>query len=70
MNFEGSEVKRRVASFGYNWSFERRVLSSGKEIPKDFERLIVRVSNYIKILRNIVQELLIAEYRKDSVINS
>ena len=31
--FHGYEGKRRVASFGYDWSFEKRTLSKGKEKP-------------------------------------
>jgi alkylated DNA repair dioxygenase AlkB len=69
LNFQGYEAKRKVASFGYDWSFEKRVLSQGKEIPNDFEWLIKRVSNYINVPENLVSELLITEYPKDSVIN-
>jgi len=28
--FQGFEAKRRVASFGYDWSFEKRTLSKRK----------------------------------------
>ena len=31
MVFQGFEAKRKVASFGYDWSFEKRILSKGKE---------------------------------------
>ncbi len=30
-NFQGFQAKRKVASFGYDWSFEKRVLAKGKE---------------------------------------
>ena len=33
-HFQGFEAKRKVASFGYDWSFEKRVLSKGKEIKR------------------------------------
>ncbi|MDQ3846280.1 MAG: alpha-ketoglutarate-dependent dioxygenase AlkB, partial [Bacteroidota bacterium] len=32
-HFQGYEAKRRVASFGYDWSFEKQQLSKGKDIP-------------------------------------
>ena len=31
--FQGYEAKRKVASFGLDWRFEKQQLSKGKQIP-------------------------------------
>jgi alkylated DNA repair dioxygenase AlkB len=67
--FQGYEAKRKVASFGYDWSFEKRALSRGKEIPEAFHTLIQKVANYLSISPDAFAELLITEYPADSVIN-
>lgn len=67
--FHGYEGKRKVASFGYDWSFEKRSLSKGKEIPKEFDWLIQRTAHHLKINQNDFAELLITEYPVGSVIN-
>lgn len=68
-HFQGYEAKRRVASFGWDWHFERRQLSKGKPIPKEFDWLIERVANKLSILPSDFAELLITEYPVGSVIN-
>ena len=35
-NFQGYEAKRKVASFGYDWNFENRTLTKGKDFPPHF----------------------------------
>lgn len=45
--FQGYEAKRRVASFGKDWSFDRRELSAGKAIPKVFEGLLAKVASHL-----------------------
>lgn len=67
--FQGFEAKRKVSSFGYDWSFEKRALSKGKEIPGAFDFLIQKVGDHIKIPKNAFAELLITEYPVGSVIN-
>ena len=67
--FHGYEGKRRVASFGYDWSFEKRTLSKGEEIPKEFDWLIERTANYLNIPKCDFAELLITEYPVGAVIN-
>jgi alkylated DNA repair dioxygenase AlkB len=69
MIFQGFEAKRKVSSFGYDWSFEKRVLSKGKEIPQAFDFLIDKIADRIKISKNAFAELLITEYPVGSVIN-
>ena len=34
--FQGFEAKRKVASFGYDYNFEKKNLTKGKEIPGAF----------------------------------
>jgi alkylated DNA repair dioxygenase AlkB len=67
--FQGFEAKRKVASFGYDWSFEKRILSKGKDIPSVFDSLINKVAAYLQIDRNQFAELLVTEYPIGSVIN-
>jgi alkylated DNA repair dioxygenase AlkB len=67
--FQGFEAKRKVASFGYDWSFEKRTLSKGKDIPSIFDPLINKVAAYLQIDRDQFAELLVTEYPIGSVIN-
>src|SRR3954469_11860359 len=57
MIFQGFEAKRKVASFGYDWSFENRTLSKGKEIPEVFNALIKKVTSKISITPGEIAEL-------------
>jgi alkylated DNA repair dioxygenase AlkB len=68
-HFQGYEAKRRVASFGYDYSFEKRMLSKGKDIPSAFHSLIEKVAIYLSIDQNDFAELLITEYPVGAVIN-
>lgn len=67
--FQGFEAKRRVASFGYDYSFDKRSLSVGKAIPPAFDELLEKVSQYANIRKEDFGELLITEYPVRSVIN-
>ena len=49
MQFQGYEAKRKVASFGHDWSFEKRLLSKGKDIPPAFNSLIEKVAGKLDI---------------------
>lgn len=69
MQFQGYEAKRKVASFGYDWSFEKRVLSKGKEIPPAFNWLIEKLAQKIAVKEENIAELLLTEYPPGSVIN-
>ncbi|MDQ3845603.1 MAG: alpha-ketoglutarate-dependent dioxygenase AlkB [Bacteroidota bacterium] len=57
-----------MASFGYDWSFERQQLSKGKDIPEVFHWLIERVAGKLAIQVATFAELLITEYPKESMI--
>jgi alkylated DNA repair dioxygenase AlkB len=67
--FQGYEAKRKVASFGYDWSFEKRSLSKGKEIPVVFDSIIRKVADHLSISKDAFAELLVTEYPPGSVIN-
>ena len=67
--FQGYEAKRKVASFGYDWSFENRTLTKGKEIPEEFQSIIQKVATLISLPPDAVAELLVTEYPAGSVIN-
>src|SRR6476619_6352705 len=69
MLFQGYEAKRKVASFGYDWSFEKRVLSKGKEIPQSFSWVVQKVATFMDITPDHFAELLVTEYPVCSVIN-
>jgi alkylated DNA repair dioxygenase AlkB len=67
--FQGYEAKRRVASFGYDYSFDKRTLTAGRPIPPAFRPLIEKVSAYTGLDVEQFAELLITEYPPGSVIN-
>jgi alkylated DNA repair dioxygenase AlkB len=67
--FQGYEAKRKVASFGYNYSFEKRAISPGKNIPREFDALVEKVSHHVEVDKDDFAELLITEYPPLSVIN-
>jgi alkylated DNA repair dioxygenase AlkB len=69
MMFQGYEAKRKVASFGYDWNFEKRTLTRGKEIPLEYQFLIKRVAEYLGIDSEEIAELLVTEYPAGAVIN-
>lgn len=67
--FQGYEAKRKVASFGYDWSFEHQQLVKGKEIPVAFHPLMEKVASKLQIEKERFAELLITEYPAGAVIN-
>jgi alkylated DNA repair dioxygenase AlkB len=66
--FQGFEAKRKVASFGYDYSFDKRTISRGTDIPNEFRWLIEKVNHYLKEKHDFA-ELLITQYPMGSVIN-
>jgi alkylated DNA repair dioxygenase AlkB len=68
-HFQGYEAKRKVASFGYDYSFDKRSLSKGKDIPEVYNYLIQRVAEKLTIPDEEFSELLLTEYPPGSVIN-
>ncbi|MBD0374160.1 MAG: alpha-ketoglutarate-dependent dioxygenase AlkB [Flavisolibacter sp.] len=67
--FQGYEARRKVASFGYDWSFEHQKLSKGAAIPDAFLPLIEKVAKQLSFKRDDFSELLLTEYPIGSVIN-
>jgi alkylated DNA repair dioxygenase AlkB len=67
--FQGYQAKRKVASFGYDYSFNDRALHKGEPIPQQFNWLIQKVSNQLNIPSLDFTELLITEYPPGAVIN-
>jgi alkylated DNA repair dioxygenase AlkB len=67
--FQGYEAKRKVASFGFDYSFDHKRLSAGKPIPADFFQLLEKVAVKLNIKSSDFKELLIIEYPVGSVIN-
>ena len=66
--FQGFEAKRKVISFGYDYSFDRRTLTKGKPIPADFQWLLEKAAAQLGF-NNYFTELLITEYPPGAVIN-
>ncbi|MDF2438802.1 MAG: alkylated repair protein [Bacteroidota bacterium] len=67
--FRGYEAKRKVISFGYDYHFDNRTITKGKEIPADFLPLINSVAAHLKLDPSEITELLVTEYPPGSVIN-
>ena len=68
-SFQGFEARRKVASFGFDWSFDTRRLKKGKEIPATFHFLIEKVGGFLGLSPQAFAELLLTEYPSGSVIN-
>jgi alkylated DNA repair dioxygenase AlkB len=68
-NFKGFEARRKVASFGYDWNFDKQQLSKGKDIPMMFIPVIEKVAGHLGMKRENFAELLVTEYPVGSVIN-
>jgi alkylated DNA repair dioxygenase AlkB len=69
LNFQRYIAKRKVHSFGYDYSFDKRKLTKGKPIPEEFHALIEKVSNKVELKPESFAELLVTEYPVGSVIN-
>ena len=68
-SFQGFKANRKVASFGFDYSFENGRLSKGKEIPQVFDFVVEKVSGHLHVAKHEFAELLITEYPVGSVIN-
>ena len=68
-NFQGYTANRKVASFGYDYSFENGKLSKGKEVPAAFDFVIKKVSDHLQVPAAEFAEFLITEYPPGAVIN-
>jgi alkylated DNA repair dioxygenase AlkB len=68
-NFHGYTANRKVASFGYDYSFDNGRLTKGAEIPPAFNFLLQKVSKHINIPAAGFAELLVIEYPPGAAIN-
>lgn len=68
-NFQGFKANRKVASFGYDYSFDTGGLTKGENIPPVFDFLIQKVSLHLSTKPVDFAELLVTEYPPGSVIN-
>ncbi len=68
-NFQGFQARRKTQSFGYDYSFDKRSLSKGEDIPPQFLPLIAHVAELGGIEASSIAELLITEYPPGAVIN-
>jgi alkylated DNA repair dioxygenase AlkB len=69
MKFHEYEAKRKVASFGYGWSFTEQKLVKERDIPTEFNFLEEKLSAMADLANQPIQQFLITEYPKGSVIN-
>ncbi|WP_207493595.1 alpha-ketoglutarate-dependent dioxygenase AlkB [Aridibaculum aurantiacum] len=69
MQFKEYVANRRVASFGYDYSFDNGRLTQGKEIPAEFQFLVKKVTDYLQLPSTAIAELLVTEYQPGTVIN-
>lgn len=67
--FQGFEAKRKTASFGYDYNFDRRTISKGTPVPPGFIPLIEKVAQHLSVGADQFAELLVTEYPVGSVIN-
>jgi len=67
--FQGFKANRKVASFGYDYSFDNGKLTKSSDIPKPFNFLVDKVAAFLSINTTDFAELLITEYPPGSVIN-
>jgi alkylated DNA repair dioxygenase AlkB len=67
--FQGYEAKRRVASFGLDYSFDRAALQRGQPIPDAFRPVVEKVAYRLGLAERDFEELLVTEYPPGSVIN-
>lgn len=67
--FRGYTANRKVASFGYDYSFDKRTIQKGEPIPEVFSSLIHKVAEHLGIDESLFRELLVTEYPRGAVIN-
>ena len=67
--FQGFEAKRKVESYGYDYNFDRRSISKGKEIPEGLLPIIDKAAKWAGLSPTDIAEVLVTEYPSGSVIN-
>ena len=67
--FRGFKANRKIASFGYDYSFDSKSLNKGKDIPPSFDFLIEKVSRHLSLKPGDFAELLVIDYPQKCVLN-
>jgi len=67
--FQGFEAKRNFASFGYDYSFDKRTLTKGEPIPEGFRWMIEKAALHYDISPSSIAEVLVLQYPVGAVIN-
>ena len=67
--FKGFVANRKVASFGFDYSFDNGALTKGKEIPAAYNFLLEKVATHLAIAPAEFAELLVIEYPEKCVMN-
>jgi alkylated DNA repair dioxygenase AlkB len=67
--FQGFEAKRKVQSFGFDYNFDKRSITKGKDIPGNLKFLIDKAANFLSLSSTDLAEVLVTDYPKGSVIN-
>jgi alkylated DNA repair dioxygenase AlkB len=67
--FQGFEAKRKVESYGYDYHFDTRTITKGKNIPEGLHFLIQKVATRLDIPADKLAEVLVTAYPEGSVIN-
>jgi alkylated DNA repair dioxygenase AlkB len=67
--FQGYTAKRKISSFGLNYSFDSRKVSEGEPIPSEFRSLIDKAAGCAQVPPDAFEEALITEYPEGAVIN-
>ena len=67
--FQGFEAKRKVESYGYNYHFDSRTVTKGKDVPEALQFLVAKVAIFLSMQAEDFEQLLVTEYPPGSVIN-
>jgi len=67
--FQGFEAKRKVKSYGYDYNFDTRQITTGEAIPDAFISLTDRIAESMSVPASEIAEILVTEYPPGSVIN-
>lgn len=67
--FQGFETKRKILNFGFDRSFDKRILTPGNDIPDFFHPLMEKTAAHLGINYREFKELLLIEYPIGAVMN-
>jgi alkylated DNA repair dioxygenase AlkB len=67
--FRGFEAKRKVVNFGYDYHFDKGMITKGNQIPKELEAICSKVSDKLNFSSDELKTILVTKYPVGSVIN-